>query len=169
MMDVIYTTNSMSLPRGFELSQRAGSERQTTGFTGRRFTLPAVFTFEPMLKNKKTIRRKRRTLKVLYPPGQVRRSLPTEKDMTKRLLLFLVSIVLFQVYIATEDELSLSPPDLDAVKPVPASLPAPSSPGPAALSVVVLAASPGAEANCTQQLAAGHSLQTARVIRSCSI
>ncbi|XP_067865358.1 radiation-inducible immediate-early gene IEX-1-like [Heterodontus francisci] len=177
-MQVIYTTRSMSLPRRCELSQQASSERQTMGFTGRKPTMPQVFTFEPIRENQKPNRRKRRSLKVLYPPRQVRRSLPTEKDITKRLLLFFVSIVLFQVYTATEDELSLSTPDLSAAEQVSTSVPSPSpaassssssSSDSAVLSVVFLAASPEAETNCSQPTAGGHLLQPIRVVRSCRI
>ncbi|XP_067829807.1 radiation-inducible immediate-early gene IEX-1-like [Heptranchias perlo] len=163
-MDVIYTTSAMSFSRGCDLSQRASSERRTTGFIGRKPTMPQIFTFEPIRENKRPNRRKRRSLKVLYPPHQVRRSLPTEKDMAKRLLLFLISVVLIQVYGAVEDELSLSSPDLSAATQVSASSPAPSG---FSATAVLLDTSPGAEANCTQQPAGGDSLQATGVVRSC--
>ncbi|XP_078422891.1 uncharacterized protein LOC144695780 [Cetorhinus maximus] len=170
-MEIIYTTRAMHFSSGYELSQRASSERQTMGFAGRKSKMPQIFTFEPFRESEKPKRRKRRTLKILYPPRQVRRSLPTEKDVTKRLLLFFLSIVLFQVYTATEDELSLPTPDLSAAELASTSTPSPSSPsGSAALSVVFHPAPPGAENNCSQQQpAGGHLLQTARLVRSCKM
>ncbi|XP_067829809.1 radiation-inducible immediate-early gene IEX-1-like [Heptranchias perlo] len=137
----------------------------STGFPGHSSrSQPLVFTFESIPERVPKIRVKKRSRRVLYPPHQVRRSLPTEKDMAKRLLLFLISVVLIQVYGAVEDELSLSSPDLSAATQVSASSPAPSG---FSASAVLLDTSPGAEANCTQQPAGGDSLQATGVVRSC--
>ncbi|XP_078075411.1 uncharacterized protein LOC144497845 [Mustelus asterias] len=152
-MEVIYTTSAIHFSGSCELSQRASSERQTVRLPGRKSKVPQIFTFEPILQSEKPKRRKRRSLKILYPYRQVR-SLPTEKDTTKRLLMLFLSIVLFQVYTtAAEDELTLPAPE--QVSTFSSQAPAPS----AVLSVVLLppSAAPGAENNCSQvQPAAGH-------------
>ncbi|XP_069771689.1 uncharacterized protein [Narcine bancroftii] len=75
----------------------------------RRHTEPEVFTFEPIPERKYGRRYKRRSIKVLYPIYQPRRTRRTEKDVAKRLLLCLLSIVILQVYLATDlhlDEVS---------------------------------------------------------------
>ncbi|GCB70555.1 hypothetical protein scyTo_0010801 [Scyliorhinus torazame] len=160
----------MHFNRSCQLSQRAGSEPQPLAFPSHESKMPQVFTFEPIRQSMKPKRRKRRSLKILYPPGQVRRSLPTEKDMTKRLLLFFLSIVVFQMCTtATEDELSLlATPEPSAGEQVatPSTPSPPPAPTSAVLSVVFLPATPGAENNCSQrQLAAAHF----RPVRSCKL
>ncbi|XP_041069387.1 radiation-inducible immediate-early gene IEX-1-like [Carcharodon carcharias] len=116
-------------------------------------TQPPVFTFEPFPERLCKLRPlKKRPRRVLYPPQQVRKSVPKKKDVTKRLLLFFLSIVLFQVYTATEDELSLPTPDLSASVQVSVPIPPPScSPDSGVLSVMYLPAFAGAESNYTQQ------------------
>ncbi|XP_078272474.1 uncharacterized protein LOC144603179 [Rhinoraja longicauda] len=145
----MYTTTS-------QFDQLAISQRRSLGgFAGRKPTMPQVFTFDPIRENKIPKRRKKRFVKVLYPPRQVRRTLPTQKDMAKRLLLFLLSIVLFQIYTATEDDLSLDVSEHGGGQealPVPVESPTPSAPVSSALSVVV---SPGAGSNCSRRLPAG--------------
>ncbi|XP_038673412.1 radiation-inducible immediate-early gene IEX-1-like [Scyliorhinus canicula] len=169
-MEVIYTTSAVHFNQSCQLSQRAGSDSQPMSFPSRKSKMPQVFTFEPIRQSVKPKRHKRRHLKILYPPGQVRKSLPTEKDMTKRLLLFFLSIVLFQVYTtATEDELSLlATPEPSAGEQVAtSSTHSPQPPAPSAvLSVVFLPATPGAENNCSQRLLAVAHL---RPVRSCKL
>ncbi|XP_067829805.1 radiation-inducible immediate-early gene IEX-1-like [Heptranchias perlo] len=69
---------------------------------------PEVFTFDPIPEVKRPptvnprLRARRRTVRVLYP-AQVRKYLPVEKkDWAKRMLLLFLSIVMVQVYGATE-------------------------------------------------------------------
>lgn len=139
-----------------QLDQLAITQRCSLGFAGRKPTMPQIFTFDPIRQNKIPNRRKKRFVKVLYPPRQVRRTLPTKKDMAKRLLLFLLSIVLFQIYTATEDDLSLDDSELgggQVALPVSVETPAQSTPVSSALSVV---SSPGeAGSNCSRRLLAG--------------
>ncbi|GCC21741.1 hypothetical protein chiPu_0020216 [Chiloscyllium punctatum] len=165
-MEVIYTTSALPFSRTCELSQRVRSDRLAMSFPSHRSKMPQVFTFEPIHECEKPKRRKKRSLRVLYPPRQVRRPLPTEKDITKRLLLFFLSVVILQVYIATEEELmSLPAPEPSAAEQSPAAA------SPSALSVVVLPRSLGDEANCSSQQrpSGGHSLQATRIVLSCKM
>ncbi|GCC21742.1 hypothetical protein chiPu_0020217 [Chiloscyllium punctatum] len=91
--------SSHSLPLTLQLHPPAG---QPYSLSSRRSTDPEIFTFEPIPEHKPNHRGKRRSLKVLYPLYQSRKSLPTKKDMAKRLYLLLLSIVILQVYSATE-------------------------------------------------------------------
>ncbi|XP_032903404.1 radiation-inducible immediate-early gene IEX-1-like [Amblyraja radiata] len=65
----------------------------------RRNTEPEVFTFDPIPSPTYGRKYKRRSLKILYPIYQPRKTIPAEKDVVKRLLLFLLSIVALQVYL----------------------------------------------------------------------
>ncbi|XP_067865357.1 radiation-inducible immediate-early gene IEX-1-like [Heterodontus francisci] len=131
------------------------SGAQSGQFPGSR-SQPLVFTFEPIPERVCKPRvQKKRSPRVLYPPHLVRRSIPTKKDTAKRLLLFFVSIVLFQVYTATEDELSLSTPDLSAAEQVSTSVPTPPSSESTVLSVLFLTAFPGAEPTAASNLQEG--------------
>ncbi|XP_060706881.1 radiation-inducible immediate-early gene IEX-1-like [Hemiscyllium ocellatum] len=66
---------------------------------------PLVFTFEPIPERGSQLRPpRRRAARVLYPPHQVRKPVVPRPDAAKRLFLFFISVVLFQVYTATEDE-----------------------------------------------------------------
>ncbi|XP_072920983.1 radiation-inducible immediate-early gene IEX-1-like [Hemitrygon akajei] len=131
-----------------EMNQLAIPQPCSTGFAGRKPTLPQVFTFEPIRQNKRLNRRKKRFIKVLYPARQVRRTVPSEKDMAKRLLLLLLSVVFIQIYTATENDSNDAAPELTGVHEAPATSAGepPASPQ-LAISVVV---SPEAESNCSR-------------------
>ncbi|GCB73288.1 hypothetical protein scyTo_0002458 [Scyliorhinus torazame] len=91
------------------------------GSSGR--TQPLVFTFEPIPERQCNVRiLKKRPCRVLYPPPQARKSVPNKKDMAKRLFLFFLSIVVFQVHTTVEDGMNLPTPDLSVAEP--ASVPA---------------------------------------------
>ncbi|XP_051899948.1 radiation-inducible immediate-early gene IEX-1-like [Pristis pectinata] len=138
-----------------ELRQLVITQQRSMGFAGRQPTMPQVFTFEPIRENKRPNRRKKRFIKVLYPPHQVRRTLPTQKDLAKRLLLFLLSVVVFQIYTATEDDLNLADPEFTGVQETPTTSgesPAPSAPAASSLSVIL---SPEAESNYSRPLPGG--------------
>ncbi|XP_059826852.1 radiation-inducible immediate-early gene IEX-1-like [Hypanus sabinus] len=133
-----------------EMNQLAIPQPRSAGFAGRKPTMPQVFTFEPIRQNKRLNRRKKRSIKVLYPARQVRRTVPSEKDMAKRLLLLLLSVVFIQIYTATENDLKDAAPELTGVHEVPsASAGAPPASPQLAISVVL---SPEAESNCSWSL-----------------
>ncbi|XP_048376236.1 radiation-inducible immediate-early gene IEX-1-like [Stegostoma tigrinum] len=77
---------------------------QSYSFSTRRSTEPEIFTFDPIPLHKPSSKAKRRSLKVLYPIYQSRKSHPTRIDLAKRLFLVLLSIVILQVYSTTETE-----------------------------------------------------------------
>lgn len=54
-----------------QLDQLAITQRCSLGFAGRKPTMPQIFTFDPIRQNKIPNRRKKRFVKVLYPPRQV--------------------------------------------------------------------------------------------------
>ncbi|XP_069775507.1 radiation-inducible immediate-early gene IEX-1-like [Narcine bancroftii] len=149
-----------------QLSQFAVSQASSVGFAGRKPTLPRVFTFEPMREIKKLNRRKKRHLKVLYPPRQARRVLPTQRDLAKRLLLFLLSIVLFQIYTATEDDVNVVDPEIASAEDVPLASAEAAAPSTLVASVV-LEASPEAESNCSLPLAGGEPALVPRSFLAC--
>ncbi|XP_078422890.1 radiation-inducible immediate-early gene IEX-1-like [Cetorhinus maximus] len=79
-----------------------------TALIRQRSSDPEVFTFDTILEvhpipaAHTRLRSKRRVVKVLYP-AQVRKYLPPEKkDWAKRMLLLFLSVVIVQVYTATE-------------------------------------------------------------------
>eukprot|EP00061_Rhincodon_typus_P009905 g33752.t1 len=101
-----------------------------------------VFTFEPIPERECKLRmQKKRAPRVLYPPHQVRKPVPPKKDAPKRLLLLFLSIVLLQVYTATEDET----PDLKVAEQLGFAAAPLSSADDPALPPAFHAASPGAE------------------------
>ncbi|XP_072113470.1 radiation-inducible immediate-early gene IEX-1-like [Mobula birostris] len=136
-----------------EMNQLAIAQQRSTGFAGRKPTMPQVFTFEPIRQNKRLSRRKKRFIKVLYPARQVRRTVPSEKDLAKRLLLLLLSVVFVQIYTATEHDLDVAAPELTGVLEVPTTSGGepPASPQLAASAVSVIL-SPEAESNCSRPL-----------------
>ncbi|XP_059826851.1 radiation-inducible immediate-early gene IEX-1-like [Hypanus sabinus] len=68
----------------------------------RRHTEPEVFTFDRIPELRYGRRCKRKSLKVLYPIYQPRKTVPAKKDVAKRLLFLLLSIVALQVHLTTE-------------------------------------------------------------------
>ncbi|XP_038673190.1 radiation-inducible immediate-early gene IEX-1-like [Scyliorhinus canicula] len=134
-------------------------------------TKPLVFTFEPIPERLCNVRiQKKRPCRIIYPPPQARKSVPNKKDMAKRLFLFFLSIVIFQVHTTVEDGMNLPTPDLSVAEP--ASVPAlpPSSPDVGALPDMYLPALPAVGPNYNkQQPAGGHWLQAARVLPFCMI
>ncbi|XP_051899946.1 radiation-inducible immediate-early gene IEX-1-like [Pristis pectinata] len=76
---------------------------------------PLIFNFEPITERKPKVAGKKRRRRVLYPDHRVRK-LPVQTDVAKRLFLAFLSIVILQVYYATEDEASLNP--VEANRPV---------------------------------------------------
>ncbi|XP_051899949.1 radiation-inducible immediate-early gene IEX-1-like [Pristis pectinata] len=89
----------------------SSNTQNLSNLSTRRYTEPEVFTFDAIPEPKYGRRSKRRSLKVLYPIYQPRKTLPAEKDVAKRILLCLLSIVALQVYLVTDhpDELSVIP------------------------------------------------------------
>ncbi|XP_062903503.1 radiation-inducible immediate-early gene IEX-1-like [Mobula hypostoma] len=92
----------------------------------RRHTEPEVFTFDRIPELRYGRRYKRRSLKVLYPIYQPRKTVPAKKDVAKRLLFLLLSIVALQVHLTTDqpDDLFVVPEEVTVETGSELSLPA---------------------------------------------
>ncbi|XP_078075241.1 uncharacterized protein LOC144497672 [Mustelus asterias] len=112
-----------------------------------------VFTFEPKPERLCPPRvPKKRARRVLYPPPQVRKPVRNKKDVAKRLLLFLLSIFIFQLCTATEEGVSLLTSKLSVAEEASVSVQPLSSPDGGVLPDMFL---PGVGPNYTQQQPAG--------------
>ncbi|XP_078272475.1 uncharacterized protein LOC144603180 [Rhinoraja longicauda] len=78
-----------------------------------------IFNFEPITERKAKVPDKNRRRRVLYPDYQVRKLFPAQTDLAKRLLLIFLSVVILQVYFATEEEPGLSSTEMDSPSDLP--------------------------------------------------
>ncbi|XP_069771690.1 uncharacterized protein [Narcine bancroftii] len=80
---------------------------------------PLIFDFEPIVERRAKAPAKKRSRRVLYPHQQVRKLLPTQTDLAKRLLLIFLFAVILQVYYAAEDEPGVGAVEADELSDLP--------------------------------------------------